>query len=162
MNPTRTSPPGQPLLTTLRPGDYAETESDGATNSAASDDGAMHSLAPQADVTVQVPPSASLPEKGTAGAAGWDCRANQILAIEPGMCAKVDTSLRVAIPTGCCMLLHSRSKSATEGTTIEAGLIDSDKNTHTQHRRQKVVWQTVAVFNDSASRAAGFGSTGSH
>ena len=166
--------------------DYAETESDGAMNSAASDDGAVHSLAPQPDVTVQVPPGASLPEKGTAGAAGWDCRANQTLTIEPGRCAKVDIGLRVAIPTGWCMLLHSRSKLATEGITVEAGLIDSDyrgpiqcvlyNHTHTQRRIQKgericqalilpvpqVAWQTVAVLDDSARGAAGFGSTGSH
>jgi len=84
------------------------------------------------------------------------------------------------------MLLHSRSKLATEGITVEAGLIDSDyrgpiqcvlyNHTHTQRRIQKgericqalilpvpqVAWQTVAVLDDSARGAAGFGSTGSH
>jgi deoxyuridine 5'-triphosphate nucleotidohydrolase len=150
-----------------------------------SDEGAVDQIAPQSVLTVQIPPGTSPPTQGTADAAGWDCRSNQTLTIEPGQTARVDLGLRVALPTGWCMLLHSRSKLASEGVTVEAGLIDPDyrgpilcvlhNHTHTPRRIQKgericqalivpvprVKWQTVTELDATPRGADGFGSSGS-
>ena len=87
--------------------------------------GAVHPLVPPA-LVVEVPPGADVPERMTTGSAGHDCRANQSVTLQPGKTTKVSLGLRAAIPDGWCMLLLSRSKLATEGITVEGGLIDSD------------------------------------
>lgn len=87
--------------------------------------GAVHPPVPPA-LVVEVPPGADVPERMTAGSAGHDCRANQSVTLQPGKTTKVSLGLRAAIPDGWCMLLLSRSKLATEGITVEGGLIDSD------------------------------------
>ena len=72
-----------------------------------SDSPDMAKIAPANDVTIHVTPDAIIPDKATSGVAGWDCRANQTLTIEPGQNTKVDIGLCAAIPAGWCILLHS-------------------------------------------------------
>ena len=91
----------------------------------------------------------------------------------------------MAIPAGYCVLLHSRSRLASEGITVEAGLIDSDyrgpvtallhNSTHLPRRVQKgericqaltlpvpiVNWEVVSELDKTARNDGGFGSTGS-
>ena len=136
------------------------------------------------EVTIQIPPGITPPERSTTGAAGLDCRANQTLTIPAGKSAKVDIGLRAAIPADWCILLHSRSKLAHEGITVEAGLIDSDyrgaikcvlhNHTHFPRRIQSgericqalilsvptIKWETVAELDATDRDTAGFGSTG--
>ena len=165
--------------------DIVLPESDDSMDTHPSDEGAIDQITPPPDVIVHVPPDTSLPTQATAGAAGWDCRANQTLTVEPGQTARVDIGLRVALPTGWCMLLLSRSKLAAEGVTVEGGLIDSDyrgpvlcvlhNHTHTPRRIQKgericqalilpvprVKWQTISELDETTRGADGFGSSGS-
>jgi dUTP pyrophosphatase len=160
-------------------------DTDDSMDTQPSDEGAVDQIAPPAEVTLHIPPGTSPPTQSTAGAAGWDCRANQTLTIEPGQTARVDIGLRVAIPTGWCILLHSRSKLAAEGVTVEAGLIDSDyrgtilcvlhNHTHTPRRIQKgericqalilpvprAQWQTITELDATPRGSDGFGSSGS-
>ena len=78
------------------------------------------------ELTICVLPGTKLPEKASTGAAGWDCRATQTINLEPGRTAKIPLGISMAIPKGWCGMLLSRSKLASEGITVEAGLIDSD------------------------------------
>ena len=89
------------------------------------EDGGVHQVPPPG-ITVSVPPGTVVPTRMTRGAAGHDCRANQSLTLLPGQTATVDLGMRVGLPDGWAMLLTSRSKLATEGITVEGGLIDSD------------------------------------
>ena len=89
------------------------------------EDGGVHQVPPPG-ITVTVPPGTVVPKRMTRGAAGHDCRANQSLTLLPGQTATVDLGMRVGLPDGWAMLLISRSKLATEGITVEGGLIDSD------------------------------------
>jgi dUTP pyrophosphatase len=136
------------------------------------------------EVDIQILPNCKPPQKGSEVAAGHDIRANQSVTLVPGQSTKVNTGLRAAIPKGWCMLLYSRSKLATEGITVEDGLIESDYcgpiqcmlHNHTQipRRIQKgehiyqaltlpipiVNWQTVSYLDDTSKDNTGFGSTG--
>jgi len=69
----------------------------------------------------------SLPEYGSAGAAGADLRASEALVIPPGARAAVPTALRLAIPRGHVGLVWPRSGLAVRhGIDTLAGVIDSD------------------------------------
>ena len=135
-------------------------------------------------VTIDIPPKVKPPVRATAGAAGWDCRANQAVTIGPRQTRKVDIGLKMALPAGMCALLLSRSRLASEGLTVEGGLIDSDyrgpiscilhNNTETQRRIQKgericqllitstppIKWQTVQSLDGTERGDGGFGHTG--
>ena len=135
-------------------------------------------------VTIDIPPKVKPPVRATAGAAGWDCRANQAVTIGPRQTRKVDIGLKMALPAGMCALLLSRSRLASEGLTVEGGLIDSDyrgpiscilhNNTECSRRIQKgericqllitstpsVKWQTVQTLDGTARGNGGFGHTG--
>ena len=136
------------------------------------------------ELTVCVPPGTKLPERATPQAAGWDCRATQTMTIEPGKTAKVPIGLQLGIPKGWCGLLLSRSKLASEGITVEAGLLDSDyrgpvlcvlRNGSNVTRRiqsgericqlvfvpvPSINWTTVDSLDDTERGKDGFGSTG--
>ena len=118
-------------------------------------------------VNVDIAPLSQLPVQAAAGAAGWHCRANQSLTIGPRQAKKVDLGLHMALPPGFSALLLSRARLASEGVTVEGGLIDSGcrgpitcvlhNNTNVSRRIQKgekicqlvilstptVKWQTV-------------------
>ena len=135
-------------------------------------------------VTIDIPPNVKPPVRATAGSAGWDCRANQAVTIGPRQTRKVDIGLKMALPAGMCALLLSRSRLASEGITVEGGLIDSDyrgpiscilhNNTECSRRIQKgericqllitstppVRWQTVQSLDGTARGNGGFGHTG--
>ena len=136
------------------------------------------------ELTVCVPPGTKLPERATPQAAGWDCRATQTMTIEPGKTAKVPIGLQLGIPKGWCGLLLSRSKLASEGITVEAGLLDSDyrgpvlcvlhNGSNVTRRIQSgericqlvfvpvpsINWTTVDSLDDTERGKDGFGSTG--
>ena len=135
-------------------------------------------------VTIDIPPNVKPPVRATTGSAGWDCRANQAVTIGPRQTRKVDIGLKMALPAGMCALLLSRSRLASEGITVEGGLIDSDyrgpiscilhNNTECSRRIQKgericqllitstppVKWQTVQTLDGTARGDGGFGHTG--
>ena len=135
-------------------------------------------------VIIDIPPNIKPPDRGTAGSAGWDCRANQAVTIGPRQTRKVDIGLKMALPAGQCALLLSRSRLASEGITVEGGLIDSDyrgsilcilhNNTECSRRIQKgekicqllilstpsVKWQTVQKLDETVRASGGFGHTG--
>ena len=139
-------------------------------------------------VTIDIPPNVKPPVRATTtsgkGAAGWDCRANQAVTIGPRQTRKVDIGLKMALPAGLCALLLSRSRLASEGVTVEGGLIDSEhrgpiscilhNNTECSRRIQKgericqlviistppVTWRTVQKLDDPARDDGGLGHTG--
>ena len=139
-------------------------------------------------VTIDIPPGIKPPVRATAvsgkGAAGWDCRANQAVTIGPRQTRKVDIGLKMALPAGLCALLLSRSRLASEGVTVEGGLIDSEyrgpiscilhNNTECSRRIQKgekicqlviiatppITWRTVQRLDDPVRDDGGLGHTG--
>lgn len=135
-------------------------------------------------VVIDIPPNVKPPVRATIGSAGWDCRANQAVTIGPRQTRKVDIGLKMALPAGMCALLLSRSRLATEGITVQGGVIDSDyrgpiscilhNNTECARRVQKgericqlviistptVKWQTVQKLNDTQRGPSGFGHSG--
>ena len=139
-------------------------------------------------VTIDIPPNVKPPVRATStsgkGAAAWDCRANQAVTIGPRQTRKVDIGLKMALPAGLCALLLSRSRLASEGVTVEGGLIDSEhrgpiscilhNNTECSRRIQKgericqlviistppVTWRTVQKLDDPARDDGGLGHTG--
>ena len=137
-------------------------------------------------LTVLIPEGMKAPTRGSSGSAGWDLRANQSLTLQPGSSAKIDLGLRAAIPAGHCLLLMSRSKLASQGITVEGGLIDSDyrgpilailHNSSPDPRRilkgeriaqsiflptPEVTWTHVTDLDRTDRGSRGFGSTGSH
>lgn len=71
----------------------------------------------------------SPPELATPGSAGYDLRANMSARLYPGSVAIVKTDLRLAIPTGYCGMVCSRSGlAAKHGVFVlnAPGIIDSD------------------------------------
>ena len=158
----------------------SDEDTDMSDPSDLSDTGNMNQI--NAVVTVNITPDSLIPTRGTKGSAGWDCRANQSVTLEPGRPTKVDLGMRAAIPADWCLLLHSRSKLASEGITVEAGVIDSDfrgsivallyNHNHTARRIQKgeriaqalfvpvatINWQ-VTSLNETTCGDRGFGHT---
>ena len=135
-------------------------------------------------VVIDIPPNVKPPVRASAGAAGWDCRANQAVTIGPRQTRTVDIGLKMALPAGNMALLLSRSGLAKEGITTEGGVIDSDhrgaisailhNSTEVARRIQKgericqlviipipsVQWQTVQRLDDTVRGSGGFGHTG--
>merc|ERR1712030_206247 len=66
-----------------------------------------------------------VPTKGTEGAACYDVRSGQTVTLDPETATIVNTSLKLEIPTGYGLLLTGRSKEASQGFTVEGGVIDS-------------------------------------
>ena len=84
----------------------------------------MHRL--EEGIEVMIPPGTETPTWGSNGSAGWDIRSNQSITLQPGRTTKVDLGLRIAMPAGLAMILYSRSKLASEGVTVQGGVVDSD------------------------------------
>ena len=79
------------------------------------------------DLRVVVGPGGTLPDYGSASAAGADLRASEALVIPPGGRAAVPTGLRLEIPPGHVGLVWPRSGLAVRhGIDTLAGVIDSD------------------------------------
>ena len=69
--------------------------------------------------------NATLPTKGSDGAAGWDLYAAEEITIPPNDRAKVATNLHVAFPTGFYARVASRSGLAFKhGIDVGAGVVD--------------------------------------
>ena len=123
-----------------------------------------------------------LPERSTAGSAGYDFYAPKSLTIGVGEKAIFDTGVKVNIRPGWALLLIPRSSRGSEGLIITntVGLIDSDyrgeiraflKNDNSYHSlrinegekyMQGILIPHGIAVNDSASeeRTGGIGSTG--
>ena len=80
---------------------------------------------------VKLHPEASLPEKGTEGAAAFDLRAciEYPVTVHPGETVKIPTGLKMETPIGFASLLFPRSGLALKhGITLAncVGVVDSD------------------------------------
>lgn len=78
---------------------------------------------------MKLEPSATIPQRQTEGAAGFDIYADikNPVAVKGGSYAAVDTNIAVAIPTGHVGLIKPRSGWAIKnGIDTMAGVIDSD------------------------------------
>ena len=73
-----------------------------------------------------IDPGSETPSRGSSCSAGWDCRAQQSVTLQVGRVTKVNLGLRAAIPSGYATILFSRSKLASEGITVQGGVIDAD------------------------------------
>lgn len=70
--------------------------------------------------------AATLPSKGSPGAAGWDVSTSMNVQIAPGERKLVSTGLALEIPRGCYGRLASRSSLAVRGVDVTGGVIDAD------------------------------------
>lgn len=134
---------------------------------------------------VLVGPGGSLPEYGSAGAAGADLRASEPVVIVPGARVAVPTGVRLAIPPGHVGLVWPRSGLAVRhGIDTLAGVIDSDYRGEVRvvlvnhgeepfaiaagdrvaqllvQRVERVRFAAVTSLDDTARGGGGFGSTG--
>jgi dUTP pyrophosphatase len=72
-------------------------------------------------------PEATVPTKGTPGAAGWDLYAAEDLVIPAGTWSSVETGIAVSMPAGHVGLIWPRSGLAARyGVDVLAGVVDSD------------------------------------
>lgn len=72
--------------------------------------------------------NATLPSKGSPGAAGFDLYAlveNEKI-IEPGDRKLIDTGVKISLPSYCYARIAPRSGLAVAGIDISAGVVDSD------------------------------------
>ena len=70
--------------------------------------------------------NSSVPVHASEGAAAYDFEANEEKMLPPGSVALVDLNLKLAIPDGVYLQLHSRSGLALQGVVTVGGVIDSD------------------------------------
>ena len=127
--------------------------------------------------------SAVVPERKSAGAAGFDLHILDDVSILPGTCVRVRTGLAVSLPQGTVGLIKSRSSSFYSGLDLD-GTVDSDyrgevllqiRNTTREYKSlkrgervaQMVVLNLfngasaeVTALDETARGVAGFGSTG--
>jgi dUTP pyrophosphatase len=78
------------------------------------------------ELEVRLDSGACLPERKTAGAAGYDLTALEGGEVQPGCVAKVRTGVYAAIPHGLFGAIKGRSGLATSGILTFEGTIDSD------------------------------------
>ena len=71
-------------------------------------------------------PQATVPERKTSQAAGYDLTPTEEFQLQPGEQQLIDTGIAIAIPEGYYGQLHSRSSLARKGITVEGGVIDAD------------------------------------
>ena len=67
-----------------------------------------------------------MPERKSAGAAGYDLVACENANIPPSMRALVDTGIAIAVPEGTYGRIAPRSGMAVRGISVGAGVIDAD------------------------------------
>jgi dUTP pyrophosphatase len=77
-------------------------------------------------VQISLGADATLPRKGSDGAAGLDLYTPREIVIQPRCGQLVDTRVSFAIPNGFYGKIFDRSSIATQGVTVAAGVIDSD------------------------------------
>ena len=137
------------------------------------------------DLPVLLGEGATLPEYGSAAAAGADLRASEALEIAPGARAAVSTGLRLAIPSGHVGLVWPRSGLAVRhGIDTLAGVIDSDYRGEVKvvlvnhgdqpfaiaagdrvaqllvQRVERAAFRAASQVEETARGEGGFGSTG--
>ena len=131
--------------------------------------------------------TATLPEKGSPGAAGFDIYSSQAAVVKPGKVALVKTGLSLQLPLGCYARVAPRSGLALKlGIDVLAGVIDADYRGEVgvvlinhgecdyvikpaQRIAQLILekcytdarLQVVSVLETSKRDGGGFGSTGS-
>lgn len=127
---------------------------------------------------------ARIPERGTAGAAGLDLFAADMVVIARNSRALIPLDLAFTIPMGYVGILKSRSSMALKGLDVEAGVIDSDYRGHVQvllqntgqvnmtvHKGDKIAQMIILPapamtvcevdeLDDTERGYGGFGSTG--
>ena len=127
---------------------------------------------------------ARLPEYGTAGAAGLDLFAADMVVIGRDCSELIPLDLAFRIPCGYVGVIKSRSSMAVKGLHVQAGVIDSDYRGHVKvllqntgqvnmavHKGDKIaqmiVLPTPAMtvcevdqLDDTERGCGGFGSTG--
>ena len=69
---------------------------------------------------------ARTPTRGTEGAAGYDLYSAVKAELVNGCPCKVPTGIAFEIPEGYCMIVYSRSSSASKGLIITPLIVDSD------------------------------------
>ena len=69
---------------------------------------------------------ASLPNRGSPDAIGYDITSVHSMTIDPGTTAKIHTGLACAIPKGIYGRLASRSRLAAKAINVQGGVIDPD------------------------------------
>ena len=79
-----------------------------------------------ATLAVKVQTGSNLPQKATAGAAGYDVISSETLSIPPNTTRAVDINLSMQLPPGYYAQLASRSGLAKKGVVVHAGVIDQD------------------------------------
>ena len=77
-------------------------------------------------IEVKIPEGVEPLTQGSAESAGWDIRSSQKVTLDPKSPTLLDTGFKCEIQPGFGLLLLSRSKLASEGFTVEGGVIDSD------------------------------------
>lgn len=75
---------------------------------------------------VSVQQGSTLPLRASQGAAAYDFASAEDKVLPPGSTCLVDLNLKLAIPPGVYLQLHSRSGFALRGVTTVGGVIDSD------------------------------------
>ena len=69
---------------------------------------------------------ASLPVKGTPGAAGWDLASSVQVTLQPGERRLVPLGLLLEVPPGCYGRIAPRSSMAVRGVDMAGGVVDAD------------------------------------
>jgi dUTP pyrophosphatase len=131
---------------------------------------------------------ATVPTRGSKGAAGWDLYASQFTTIPLGGAHTVSTDIAVSLPPGCYLRIAPRSSlAAKNGISVGAGVVDSDYRgpikvvlfnhgdrafqVHPGDRIAQCILekyvhdarvQEVAELDDTKRGAGGFGSTGTN
>jgi dUTP pyrophosphatase len=136
-------------------------------------------------LVIKVDGTGSLPEYGSAAAAGADLKASANVVIAPGGRAAVPTALHLEIPAGHVGLIWPRSGLAVRhGIDTLAGVVDSDYRGEVRvvlinhgeepfairpgdriaqllvQKVERVSFEGVSQLSETARGAAGFGSTG--
>ena len=70
--------------------------------------------------------NSSVPARTSEGAAAYDFAADEEKNLAPGSVTRIDLNLKLAIPDGVYLQLHSRSGLALQGVVTVGGVIDSD------------------------------------
>lgn len=97
-------------------------------------------------VKVKICENATIPTKGSLGAAGYDLYAfveNINVDIQPGDRKLINTGIQISIPKCCYARISPRSGLSVKGIDISAGVVDSD---FTGHIRVLVVNNSKEVF----------------
>lgn len=137
-------------------------------------------------VKIKLCPDATMPTKGSVGAAGSDLHAfiHSSIDLQPGERKLISTGIHISMPQSCYARIAPRSGLAVKGIDISAGVVDSDYTgcikvlvvnnskeiftiVHGDRIAQIIfekiinpVWISTEVLDYTDRGADGFGSTG--